>query len=102
MGIESNPLAVHYSSLWFLLKVAFAFGLPLGLYRLDTYLDGKPDEGFFPYLNGLVALVYITVLFADIFFFVLVLRNSRVLGCLLLQGSQVYDVLAQFASIVAR
>jgi len=80
MGIESNPMAVNYSPLWFLLKAAFAFGLPLGLYQLDAYLDRKADEGLFSYLNGLVTVAYVVILFADVFFFTLVIRNSHVLG----------------------
>jgi len=62
------------------LKAAFAFGLPLGLYRLDAYLDGKADEGLLSYLNGLVNVVYVMILFADVFFLTLVLKNSHILG----------------------
>jgi len=83
MGIESNPYAVYYPHLWFLLKFLFTFGLPLGLYRLDVYLDEKKDEGFYNFLNSSVRLTYFAVLIADVFFLFIVLRNTSILGRLL-------------------
>jgi len=80
MGIEANLVAVNHPPLWFLLKAALAFGLPLGLYQLDAYLDGKADEGLLSYVNGLVTVAYVMILFADFFFFSLVVKNSHVLG----------------------
>lgn len=76
LGIESNPFAVHYPQLWFLLKFAFTFGLPIGLHRLDTYLDEKEEGGaFYDFLKSLLLLLYFTVLLADIFYLGVVLRN---------------------------
>lgn len=83
MGVEGNLFAVNNPTLWFLFKAAISFGLPLVLYHLDAYLDDKSDEGLFSYLNRLVSLVYLTILFADIFFLILVLKNIHILGHLL-------------------
>ena len=83
LGIESNPFAVYYPYIWFPLKFLFTFGLPLGLYQLDVYLDKKEDEGFHNFLKSLVGLTYFMVLIADIFFFSVVLRNMSILGRLI-------------------
>lgn len=83
MGIEGNLFAVYYPQLWFLLKFAFTFGLPVVLYRLDVYLEAKEDEDSFSYLKGFVAVVYFFVFFADVFYLSLVVRNISVLGRLL-------------------
>jgi len=83
MGIEGNSFVVYYPHLWFLLKFGIALGLPLGLYRLDVYLDAKEDEGFFSSMEMFVNFLYVIVLFADLFFFSLVLRNMSILGRLL-------------------
>jgi hypothetical protein len=78
--MESNPYAVNYPYIWFPLKILLAFGLPIGLYQLDIYLDEKGEEGFFNFLRSLVAFTYLTVLVADIFFLYVVLRNISILG----------------------
>jgi len=83
MGIEGNQFVVHYPQVWFVLKVVLAFGLPLGLYRFDSYLDDKEDEGGFASMKFFVGLMYFMVLLADVYFFSLVLKNSRILGRLL-------------------
>jgi len=79
LRIEGNLFAVNYPQLWFLLKIVLTFGLPLGLYLLDVYLETKEDDGFFSYLKGFVSLAYILIFFADIFFLALVLRNIAIL-----------------------
>jgi len=83
MGIEGNFFVVYYPQLWFLLKFLFTFGLPVGLYRLDSYLEAREDEGAFAFLNKFVAVVYIIVFFADIFYLSIILRNISILGRLL-------------------
>jgi len=80
LGIESNPFVVYYPYLWFPLKFLLAFGLPVGLYQLDVYLEKKEDEGTYNLLKSLVALGYLLILLGDIFYFQIVLRNSRILG----------------------
>ena len=80
MGIEGNPFVVYHPYLWFPLKFALAFGLPIGLHQLDLYLMKKEDESIISSLRSLVDFVYLTVLGADIFFLFLVLRNMSVLG----------------------
>lgn len=80
MGIEGNRFAVEYPYLWFPLKLALAFGLPIGLYQLDLYLSKKEDEGSTFSIGSLVDLVYLIILFGDIFFFSVVLRNIHFLG----------------------
>lgn len=83
LGTESNPFAVFYPYIWFPLKFLFTFGLPLGLYQLDVYLDKKEDEGSHNFLKSLVGLTYFMVLIADIFFLSVVLRNMSILGRLI-------------------
>jgi len=83
LGIEGNLFVVYYPQLWFVLKFVFTFGLPVGLYRLDVYLEPKEDEGFFSYLKKFVAFVYLIVFFADIYYLSLVMRNISILGRLL-------------------
>lgn len=61
-------------------KFLFTFGLPLGLYQLDAYLDKREDEGFHDLLRFLVGLTYLMVLVADAFFLSVVLRNRSILG----------------------
>jgi len=80
MGIESNSFAVNYPSLWFPLKIALTFGLPLGLYRLDVYLKSRKSEGFLWYLKWFVILTYASILLADILYARLILRNMSILG----------------------
>jgi len=80
MGIEGNFFVVYYPQLWFLLKFLFTFGLPVGLYRLDSHLEAKEDEGVFTFLNKFVAVVYIIVFFADVFYLSIILRNISILG----------------------
>jgi len=82
MGIESNPFVVNYPSLWFPLKIAFTFGLPLGLYRLDVYLKSRQSEGFLSYLKWFVILTYASIILADILYVVLVFGNMYILGSL--------------------
>jgi len=80
MGMESNPYAVYYPHLWFPLKFLFTFGLPLGLYQLDIYLEKKEDEGIYTFLKSLVRLTYFMVLLADVFYLSVVMRNMSILG----------------------
>jgi len=80
MGIEGNPFVVYYPHLWFPLKFALAFGLPVGLYKLDLYLTKKEDESIISRLGSFVDLVYLTILLADVFFLFLVLKNTSILG----------------------
>lgn len=80
MGIESNPYAVYYPHLWFPLKFLVTFGLPIGLYKLDVYLEEKEDEGFYDFLRTFVGLTYLIILIADVFFLYVVLRNISILG----------------------
>jgi len=80
MGIEGNSFVVYYPYLWFPLKCVLAFGLPIGVYQLDLYLTQKEDRGIISSLRSFVDLAYLIVLFADIFFFFLVLRNMSILG----------------------
>ena len=79
IGIESNPLAVNYPHIWFPFKFLFSFGFPIGLYKLDSYLEKKEEEGSYEILRSLVGLLYLTVLVADIYYFFVVLRNMSVL-----------------------
>jgi len=83
MGIEGNLFAVYYPQLWFLLKFAFTFGLPVVLYRLDVHLEAKEDESPFSYTRGFVAIAYLFIFFADIFYLTLVMKNISILGRLL-------------------
>jgi len=84
-GIEGNLFVVYYPHLWFPLKLAFTFGLPIGLHRLDLYLTKKEEAGdrngaTTPFLRTLVGLTYFMVLVADVFFLTLVLRSMSILG----------------------
>lgn len=83
MGIESNPYAVFYPYLWFPLKFLFAFGLPLGLYQLDVYLDKKEDVESYNLLRSFLGPIYLIILIADVFFLSVVLRNMSILGRLI-------------------
>jgi len=80
MGIESNPLAVHYPQIWFPFKFIFTFGFPVGLYKLDVYLEKKGDEDSYDLWRTLVGLLYLSILAADIIYFFIVLRNMSILG----------------------
>lgn len=80
IGIESNALAVYYPHLWFPFKVILAFGFPIGLYKLDTYLDKKEDEGSYDILRSLVGILYLSIIVADIVYFFIVLRNMSILA----------------------
>jgi len=80
MGIEGNPFVVYFPQLWFPLKFVFAFGLPLGLYRLDVYLKSRKTEGFLSFLKWFVLLVYISIFFADLLYASLVSSNMPLLG----------------------
>jgi len=84
MGIEGNPFVVYNPYLWFPMKFALAFGLPIGLFKLDIFLEEREDEGVISSLRPFVEFVYLTVLLADIFFLFLVLRNMSILGWRLL------------------
>jgi len=79
-GIEGNIFAVSYPQLWFALKAAFAFALPIALYYIGDYLDTKEDEGLYLYLDRFVDFVYVIVFFANIYYLQLVIRNTRILG----------------------
>ena len=83
MGIEGNILAISHPQLWFALKAAFAFALPVGLFYIDAYLETKEDEGLYAYMNRFVDSVYIIVFFANIYYLQLVMKNTRILGRLL-------------------
>lgn len=76
MRLESNPVAVYYPQLWFPLKLALALAFPVGTYLLGVYLEGKENRSFYPYLKPLLSLMYILIIFADLFYFSVVLRNS--------------------------
>jgi hypothetical protein len=80
MEIESNLLAVHYPYIWFPFKFIFTFGFPIGLYKLDCYLEKKENEWPFDTLRSLVGLLYLMVLTADIIYFSIVLNNMSILG----------------------
>lgn len=80
MGIESNFLAVHYPQLWFPFKFIFTFGFPIGLYKLDGYLEKKEDEGPYDMLRSLVGLLYLSVLVADVVYLSIVLNNMSIMG----------------------
>lgn len=80
MRIESNLFAVYYPHLWFPLKFLFTFGLPIGLYQLDLYLNKKGSEEFSSFLSSLIGFAYFMVLVADIFFLSVVLRSMSLLG----------------------
>jgi hypothetical protein len=80
LGIESNQFAVYYPNLWFILKIVFTFGLPVGLFKLDTYLQAKKNGDTHDFLKSLVSLLYLTIIFADIYFLVIVSRNISILG----------------------
>ena len=80
MGIEGNIFAVSYPQLWFGLKAAFAFALPVALYYIDDYLETKEDEGLYTYLGRFVDFVYVIIFFANIYYLQLVVRNTRILG----------------------
>jgi hypothetical protein len=79
-GIEKNPYAVYYPYIWFPLKLLFTFGLPLGIYQLDVYLEKRKNNGLQVFLRYLLGLTYLMILFADIFFLFVVLRNMAILG----------------------
>jgi len=80
MGIERNPYAAYYPYIWFPLKFLFTFGLPIGIYQLDVYLDKKESNGVHDFLRYLLGFTYFMILVADIFFFSVVLRNMSILG----------------------
>lgn len=79
VGMESNPFTVRYPQLWFLFKFIFTFGFPIGLYKLDVYLEEKEDEGFHDFLRSLTSLLYLMVLIADIFYLSLVWRSMSIM-----------------------
>lgn len=83
MGIEGNIFVVYYPQLWFVLKFVFAFGLPSGLYYLDAYVQAKEDEGFYTHLGRFIDIMYVIIVFADIFYLQLVMRNTKILGGIL-------------------
>lgn len=80
MGIEGNIFAVSYPQLWFALKAAFAFALPIALYYIDDYLETKEDEGLYAYLDRFVDFVYVILFLANIYYLQLVIRSTRILG----------------------
>ena len=79
-GIEANPFAVYYHQLWFAVKFALTLGLPLGLHKLDIYLQKEERGGSHDFLGYLAVLLYLVVLLADILLIFIVLRNMSVLG----------------------
>lgn len=81
IGIERNPFAVFYPHLWIALKIVFTFGIPVGLYLFDLFLEEKGDGGIFhTSMKSFVPLIYFIIFFADIYFLLLVLKNMRILG----------------------
>ena len=80
MGIEGNLFAVYNPLLWSILKILFAFGLPVGLSLLDNYLDNKSGEGHYMLLKKVASALYVIIFFADIFFLFQVSRNTALLG----------------------
>lgn len=80
MGLEGNPLVLNDPQLWFALKFAFTFGMPTGLYVLDVYTEVMEHAAFLRYLRAFIALSYLAIAWADIFFLSLVLRNISILG----------------------
>jgi len=83
MGIEGNIFVLYHPQLWFVLKFAFTFGLPYGLYYLDAYVQAKEDEGFYAHLSRFIDVMYVTMIFADIFYLQLVMKNAKILGRIL-------------------
>jgi len=83
MGIERNAFAVSSPPLWFALKVALTFGLPTGLYYLDTYLERKEDERDYTHMDTVIDFFYAIIFLADIFYLLLVMRNAAILGRIL-------------------
>jgi len=82
LGLESNPYVVFYPHLWFPFKFFFTFGFPIGLYKLDAYLDRREDGDFSRFLESVVGLLYVAFLLADMFYLFVVLRNMSTLGSL--------------------
>jgi len=76
MRLESNPVAVYYPQFWFPFKFAFAVVFPVGIYWLGAYLEGKENRAFHPYLKPLLSVMYILIIFADVFYLSVVFRNS--------------------------
>jgi len=79
-GTESNRFAVNNPYVWFTLKLIFTFGFPAGLYLLDIHLENREDGDFYGFLRSIIALAYLTVLFADIFYLSIILKNMARLG----------------------
>lgn len=82
LGRESNPYAVFYPHLWFPFKFILTIGFPIGLYKLDAYLDRREDGDFSRFLESVVGLMYAAFLLADVFYLFVVLRNMSTLGSL--------------------
>jgi hypothetical protein len=80
MGIEGNPIVLNDPQLWFALKFLLTFGIPTGLYVLDVYTETKGNAAFLRYLRAFIVLSYLTIVWADLFFLSLVLRNISVLS----------------------
>ena len=84
MGIESNLFAVYYPEIWFPLKFAFTFGLPICLLKLDNYSRKREyNSQTLNFLDLSVMVMYIIILIADLFYIQLVLRNISILGRIL-------------------
>jgi hypothetical protein len=80
MGIESNPFAVKMPLLWLIVKAAFSFGFPIGLFLLDIILACKEDSELVRFLRSFSTIAYIMFIMADVFYLSVVLRNTRRLG----------------------
>jgi hypothetical protein len=77
MGLESNLVAVYHPQFWFPFKLAFAIVFPIGIYWLGVYLEGKENRAFYPFLKPLMSVMYILIIFADVFYLSVVFRNSH-------------------------
>ena len=82
LRLESNPYVVFYPYLWFPFKFILTIGFPIGLYKLDAYLDRREDGDFSRFLESVVGLLYVAFLLADMFYLFVVLRNMSTLGSL--------------------
>ncbi|UCD96200.1 MAG: hypothetical protein JSV35_06825 [Candidatus Bathyarchaeota archaeon] len=80
IGIESNPFAVKTPFLWLMVKAAFTFGFPIGLFLLDVILARKEDSELVRFLRSFSTIGYITLIMADAFYLSVVLRNTSRLG----------------------
>lgn len=82
LGLESNPYVVLYPHLWFPFKFTLTITFPIGLYKLDAYVNKREEGDVTKFLESVVGLLYVTVLLADVFYLFVVLRNMSALGSL--------------------